>query len=272
MNEAKAESSTHIDQGRPMHNDLPVISIVRRAFYLPVRYPWAFIRLGAIPALVTISIQISATAIVAFGMLNRVAPGWVLLADTFVYVPFAVGWTRLAMDGPARIAGRSAFHFRRIEGYYLFAVAVFFLSWLFVLLPLYELRQLAIRSLNFELGLMSDILTVAGLLVLAICLTRSLYVLPALAVNQYKGLVAIWRLTKCSLERLLVLEALAHLPYLVALWILAGLTKPYYPLVERAAVNIAESIAWMFGQAFIVGTIALAYKHSSLRSRIADSH
>jgi hypothetical protein len=267
-----AASDLGSEQDHPGSLDLPVLAIATRAFYLPLRYPIALIKLGVIPALITIFVQMSATAIVAVGVLNRVAPGWILLANTFVYTPFAVGWTRLAMNGPARIAPRGPFHFRRTEGYYLFAVVLFSASWLVVLLPIYLLMKLAIRSLDPQLRLAAGLLIIASLFVVAICLTRSLFVLPALAVNQYKGLSAAWRLSKCSLERLLALEAIVHLPYLVALAVLAGFTEPYYPLAYRAAVNIAQCIAWMFGQAFVVGAIALAYQHASFRSPNAGSH
>jgi hypothetical protein len=119
--------------------DLPVLAIARRAFYLPVRYSIALIRLGGIPALLTAAAQMAATAMVTTGVLSQVAPVWLLLADTLVYIPFAVGWTRLAMDGPARVATRGPFHFRRTEGRYLLAVVLFAASWLTVLFPLYLL-------------------------------------------------------------------------------------------------------------------------------------
>lgn len=272
MNDNATQPDTPKDLVRPASNDLPVLATALHAFYLPLRYPLALIKLGAVPALITVLISLSATAIEALGVLNRVAPGWILIADTFVYVPFAVGWTRLAISGPERIARRGPFHFRRPEGYYLLAVFLFSLSWIIVLLPLYGLRELAIRTLDPQLKMASGILTIASLFIVTICLTRSLLVLPALAVNQYKGIAAAWRLTKCSFERLLALEAIAHLPYLIALAVLAGLTEPYYSLAYRAAVNIAQSIAWMFGQAFVVGTVALAYQHASVRGQIVDIH
>lgn len=255
-----------------MSADLPVLVVARRAFYLPVRYPLALIKLGAVPALLTIAIQLGANAIVATGVLSMVAPGWILLADTFVYVPFAVGWTRLAMDGPARVAMRGPFHFRRTESHYLLAIVLFSVSWLVVIVPLYLLGRFARRTFDHQLAIAAGILMVGGFFALAICLIRSLFILPAAALNQYKGIAAAWRLSKCSLERLLALEVIVHLPYAIALMALARVNEPYYPLADRTSIAVAQCIAWMFGQAFVAGGIALAYQHARAARPDTFSH
>jgi hypothetical protein len=135
------------------------------------------------------------------------------------------------------------------------------LSWLVIFVPLLLFRY-GQRNFDPHSIVEGGVLFLITCVVVMIGVVRSLYLLPALAINMYDGLTKVWRQSRGEFERLLV-DGLARLPYLLLLDLLDRLVVSYSSVFWKAAIGGTEAIVYLFAEATAVAAIALAYQHST---------
>lgn len=241
------------------HDDLPVLTIWREALLLPLTHLPLLIRIGGAPALFNFAATGAVALLTVNGILGAGGGYWVYLAILIVYTPFDVGWAQMAIEGADGVARRLPFTFGKTEAWYLAAAIIQQLVWVILAVPiillLYAQRNFD-RSLRFDAAAMLLALFVG----IVVCLTRTLYVFPAIAAGRYRGIGVAWRQSKCSFERLALLEIIARAPWLMTIALIDRTVFPWSPAAWKLAVGAAEAILYLFAEATAIGAIALAWR------------
>lgn len=260
MSSTPASTATTLSApGLQFHSDLPVVEIWKTALMLLVNHAPTLIQIGWAPALIGFVVMAGVRLLTAEGVIGHGGSFWLYLLVVIIYTPLSVGWAQLAIVGQESAARRSPFTFGRTELVYLLATIAQQLVWVLLVLPAlltYYAQQ------NFEPSLMVDgvFLLFALLIAIVICLTRTVYIFPAIAVGRFQGIAAAWRQSRYSLERLLALEALARFPWLILIALLRGAVFAWSPLTAQMTVLAFVAILSVLEEATAVGAIALAWR------------
>lgn len=235
---------------------LPVKSFSKQALLLPFRHFPLFVRFALVPVFLTILSQIACRYLASrtghwYFYWLWFLPFWLLS------VPFSVGWTKLAVEGTASIAGRPSFQFGRVEERYFIAsvllTTVLFGPGLTSLWWAYSSGWAAIPII------VTAIIFVTGIVIG----WRFMFLLTTIALDRFAGVEESWRQTKRIVLRTLGVTLLSGLPINLArpvvdriLSTLAATGSP--PLLT--VVALTDVTALFLSSAITAGAIALCYR------------
>ncbi len=110
----------------PQFKELPVLRTTLRALTSPFRYPFEFVRFGAIPLLLTMLAFAIEGVISHFGAIS-LDHWFTSFSICAINVPFALRWTKIEVEGRSSVAGLPAYGYGRPELTYGMASAVMLL-------------------------------------------------------------------------------------------------------------------------------------------------
>jgi hypothetical protein len=99
------------------------------------------------------------------------------------------------------------------------------------------------------------------LVAIAVCVVRSMLVLPAIALGRYRGHAEAWRLTRGAFERLGLLQTVVRGPFLVVIAYLDQIVAPYAPLALKGSFIVLECALFWISEAAVVAMLALVYRN-----------
>jgi hypothetical protein len=244
---------------RPPGSKVPIIAFTLRPLALPFRHPLLLIKLGMLPFLLSVSFGMVSNIFWPTGLVASHRLGLVMLGLKVAYVPFAVGWTRLVIQGPSAITDRSAYRFGRTELRFLSAIALFGSTSVIIAILAYMVR-LASHSFHYDLQMAAGLLLLWTLGAIAVCIIRLQLMFPAIAIDKYPGLAASWKQTQGYFETIALLNTTVRVPYLLIILLLDGLVEPYSPFILKAAIITGQCMVYLLSEASVVGMLALVYE------------
>lgn len=248
---------------------LPVIATAKEAIKLPLIHWREFLRFASI----LIPLSVVSGFISALIGENDASTGlgstpslWsVLLQLVFIlalsvaFVPFAVAWIRLAINGPGSVAHRDIWTFGKVERG--FVMGGLLLA-LITLTPPFVVFGVALVVRNQTALMVMLILLAAALLVVGWgCYVRLWFVLVELALQRYHGPRASWDQTRGKIWRLIGLGFAASFPLLVVgeIWALVGEELANQVAWSLLMVALRSAFTLLANTAGL-GALALAYK------------
>jgi hypothetical protein len=250
---------------------LPVVRIIFRSLLLPFKHIHEVWKVS----LVTYGVMLAANLIELFVDTHTEAGNPALqasgvLVHAIVIAPFAVAWSKIAIDGTTAVENLPALPLGRIELWYAVAnVAIWFL-FLLPVLPLLGLVTTARQGGDEAMMGVAGILALAAVLAVAFALVRMSFLFPALATGRYQGIRAAWTQTRGYLEALGVIEAGVCVPFFIA-WLFARRFRtPDEGYVECFALYALGDAVLLLWEAGSVSGPALAYEFLVLRKHPGD--
>lgn len=243
---------------------IPISASAKEALYLPLGYFRQFFRFAFVPMLIVLAAQILGGVLAAVSG-RKVFYGLWWLAYGIVAVPFSVSWTRLAVLGVDSNVDRSWFTFGVREFKYLSTSLV--IALLLCGPPgtcLYIAYSMNWAALPLVLGLVLLLVEVAiGL--------RFTFLLPAIALDSYRGLEAVWKQTRSVVLRIMAVIFLSGLPINCGTAILhqiesASANQPSLLLV----LGTADILLLFLSGAVTAGAIAVSYRFRTEREAAAE--
>ena len=233
---------------------IPVWASAKEALYLPVGYFRQFFRFAFEPMLLVYVAQILSGVLAARWGHNFFYGLW-WLPYTILTVPFFISWTRLVVLGLDSNADRGWHTLRRKEFKYLsvsLAIAVLFFGppALFFYLA-YSMEWAA-----------APLILACIILIVEIALgLRFTFLLPAIAVDSYRGLKTAWTQTRSVVLRIMAVIFLSVLPINCGTAILheierAAADQPSLVLV----LGTADVFLLFLSGAVTAGAIAVSYR------------
>jgi hypothetical protein len=245
---------------RPVRGDfLPIGEIALQALLTLLKYPLDLIKHGALPFLLSVALGVGGCILRPTGVMPSVGFFWIAFALTLIYVPFDVAWTRLVFSGPTALAGRRWLSFGFAEVNYTFAEILLGCAWLLIIPPLL-LARLGLKYFDSNLALEGLLVGLWTIVAIAVCVVRSMLVLPAIALGRYPGLAEAWRLTRGNFERLGILQTVLRGPSLLVIAYLDQIVAPYAPLALKASFIVLECALFWISEAAVVAMLALVYR------------
>jgi hypothetical protein len=245
---------------------LPVIRIIFRSLILPFKHIHEVWKVG----LITFGVMLAANLMELF-VNTHIEVGSNLtfqasgpLVHAIVIAPFAVAWSKIAVDGPTAVES-PALPLGRTEVWYAVAnVAIWFL-FLLPVLPLMGLVTTARQGGDEAMMGVAGILALAAMLAVAFALVRMSFLFPAIATGRYQGIRAAWTQTRGYLEALGAIEAGVCVPFFIA-WLLARRFRtPDEGYVEWFALYALGDAVLLLWEAGFVVAPGLAYEFLVLR-------
>ncbi len=236
-----------------------VWSIWLSAAKTPFRYPLQLLKFGAVPIAVFLAAEMIASLVTFLGWVQQVPLFLFIVVAAVANVPFDVAWNRLVINGAAAVVVRGYYPFRRAEVRFLVAVLSFRLIWLTLYGPVLLIRH-GRQTFDHHMVFEGGILLLVWLLGATIVVFRLVLALPALAINRYAGIKAVWLQSQGKFERIVAIVALARLPYVFAIDLIGRLVSADSMVLFTALVRIIQAFGVLLAEATAVAAIALVYK------------
>jgi hypothetical protein len=242
---------------------IPVKDSAKEALTLPFKCFAQFLRLCFWPMLIVWVSQFigGALAVVTEHRLSYVL-WWLVYGITIV--PFSISWTRLVVLGAASNTDRSSYTFGKKEFKYLsvsLAIIVLFFG------PLTLLMIVANSIKSVPLPLVFGCVVLVTELAVAI---RFTFILPAIALDSYKGLKAAWRQTRSVALRIMAVIFLSGLPINCATSILHTIEKSSadQPPLFLIVLGTVDVLLLFLSAAVTAGALAVSFRQ---RMNLASS-
>ena len=203
------------DQRRFTVVKLPILQIVLESLILPYRHLPELVKYGWIPFAGTLAARLIEWFIGRFAVPSAAVSAVIPIARFFLFIPFSVVWTKIAIEGPNAKLPERPFEYRRTEwAYALAAVAMLAVITLLIGLPLslYRYGQQTFQTPTTYFG---ALLLAVGAVLAGVIFVRFAFVFPAVAIGRFNGIGPAWRQTAGNIESLAAVMALAFAPYLI---------------------------------------------------------
>ena len=247
------------DTGRA-DSTLPIGRITLRALALPFSKLPTLAKFGIIPLGLALAAHLVGWLLGKTGDGWTLRSGWIVIAHTVIFTPFAVAWTKLAVDGNQSVASRGAFVYGPVEWRYLIANSMILIcTFAAVGLP-YQLLLSAYLDDDRILVTEASLLTLVAGILIAIGYIRIAFLFPAIATERYQGLGRCWRQTSGQLERLGAIIAVSYVPFFIAGEALKRLRPQYDTWLATTGLAAFDAMLHLFMLAAVSGAPALAYK------------
>jgi hypothetical protein len=252
--------------------ELPVIKVILRALALPLCYLPELWQVS----LITLGLFVATNAIgIAFDRLGSpgvyyYARGAGILLHAITVTPFAVAWSRFAIDGVGAISDRRVLTFKEVEGRY--AVASIAL-WLILLLPALSFVNLATtarQSGNEEMVALLALLLLAAMAISVLMLVWTSFLFTAIATERYLGILVAWKQTRGYLDTLGAIEAGICVPFLLLRGIAYYFIQPTAWNLEWFLRFLAGNAVFLYWEAAFVCGPAVAYRLVVLRKGVFE--
>jgi hypothetical protein len=233
---------------------IPVTKSAKEALYLPLGYFRQLFRFAFVPILIIGAAQaLGGVITVATG--RKVFYGLWWLPYGILVIPFSVSWARLAILGVGGNLGRrwSTFGAREVK-YLSISLAISFLLFGPAAVCFYFAYLKDWASLPFIVGL-------AFLMLGLVIGTRFFFLLPAIAVDSYRGLKSVWQQSHSVVLRIMAVVLLSSLPINCGESILRRVEASVkdVPLIVLV-LGFGDVLLLFVSAAVTTGAVALCYR------------
>ena len=239
---------------------LPILQIVLESLVMPFKHFQVLIRFGWVPLAGSFLLLLLSWLTGDFALPTPLNVLWMPIAVYVLYAPFSVAWTRVAVDGPRAALPDHPFRFGRAELQYLLPIGVFLIASIVLIALPASLYHQGKATFDKMLTFIGALLCGIGAIVLAIGSVRLVLAVPAIAMEQYQGLLMAWRNSAGNFESIAAAIALALMPYYVvahAIHLGIGGQPGAIPWLLNAAV---QTVLGGLSTTATVAAWSLAYK------------
>jgi hypothetical protein len=241
---------------------LPVVLIIFRSLLLPFQnlhrvWKVSLITFGVVLAVNLIELFVDRYTDVGTSPFFRASS---MLAHAIVIVPFAVAWSKIAIDGTTGGEGRGTLPLGTTELWYAIANVA---MWLLLLLPVSSLTGLitTARQAGDEAKMgVAAMFGIATFVVAAFAMVRMSFLFPALATGRYQGVRTAWKQTRGYLEALGAIEAGVCIPFLMVWLVTRHFRSPAEGFLVWFAFYAVGDAVLLLWEASFIGGPALAYE------------
>jgi hypothetical protein len=241
---------------------LPVVRIIFRSLRLPFQHVHRVWKVS----LVTFGLVLASNLIELF-ISNQTGVGdnpafreSTALIHAIIIAPFAVVWSKIAIDGTAGVEGSGALPLETTELSYAVASVALWLLFLLPLFPLFQMMTTARQSGDEATMGVAGIFAIVVAVMVAFAVVRMSFLFPAIAIGRYQGVRAAWVQTRGYLEALSAIEGAVCIVYLM-IWLFARhFRRPDEGYLEWFAFYAVGDAVLLLWEASFVGGPALAYE------------
>ena len=248
--------------GRPrQYIVLPVVRIIFRSLLLPFTYTPEVWKVSLITFAVVLATNLVGLSVRHFTEVghNRLFQGSEMLIRAIVIAPFAVAWSKVALDETTSVQGFGTLPFGMTELWYAVANVA---MWLLFLVPMFLfLRLITTARQAGDEAIMGAVGIFALTVVVAIALVqiRMSFLFPAIATGRYQGVRTAWTQTRGYLEALGAIEASVTIPFLIVWMLTRHFRSPGEGYLEWFALYaLGDAVMLLWEVSFVAGP-ALAY-------------
>jgi hypothetical protein len=254
------------------HVILPVVRIIFRSLLLPftrVRQVW---KISLATFGVMLGTNLTDLLVGRYTDLDNNLLFQILgvLVHAVVIVPFAVVWSKIAIDVTKGDEGFRALPLGSTELWYAVANVAMWLLFLVPMMLLFGLITTARQAGDEATMGVAAMFALTVLIVVAILVVRMSFLFPAIATGSYRGVRTAWRQTRGYLEALGSIEAGVCVPFLIVWLVARHFRSPEEGYLEWFAFYaLGDAVLLLWEAGFVAGP-ALAYELLVLRQGPSD--
>ena len=246
---------------------LPVVRIIFRSLLLPFTHTQEVWKVS----LVTFGVMLTPNLLGLFvnrhtdagnNLFFRAAD---MLAHAIVIVPFAVAWSKIAIDGTAAVEGTGALPLGITELWYAVANVAMWLVFLLPVLPFMRLITTARQAGDETTMGVAAIFALTVMVAAAFALVRMSFLFPAIATGRYQGIRTAWTQTRGYLEALVAIEAGLCIPFLIVWFFARHFRSPDEGYLQWFAFYVLGDAVLLLWEASFVGGSAPRVRISGTR-------